>query len=194
MATTSLPGASGALRATTRRRGFRLPATLAVLVVASLVTAVALTRSGTGDGIMGGPAPTFSLDDVRSPGTPVSLAGGRPTVVNFFAAWCVPCRQELPLLERASQRSAGAVSFVGVDVNDSRTAATDLLDGAGVTYPTGYDPDRSVAGRYRLQGMPTTVFVDADGRVAGVTRGKLTAAELDRRLDELKGTAEVGTP
>lgn len=192
MATTTLPGASGALRATTSRRGFHLPATLAVLVAVGLVTAVVLTRSGTGDGITGAPAPTFSLDDVRSPGTPVGLAEGRPAVVNFFAAWCIPCREELPLLEHASQRSAGAVSFVGVDVNDSRTAATDLLDAAGVTYPTGYDPDRSVAGRYRLQGMPTTVFVDADGRVAGVARGKLTAAELDHRLEQVQGTAEVG--
>lgn len=194
MATTTLPGASGALRATTRRRGFHLPASLVVLVAAGLVTAMVLTRSGTGDGITGALAPPFSLDDVRSPGTPVALAGGRPTVVNFFAAWCVPCRQELPLLERASQRSAGTVSFVGVDVNDSRTAATDLLDRAGVTYPTGYDPDRSVAGRYRLQGMPTTVFVDADGRVTGMARGRLTAAELDRRLAEFSSRAEVGTP
>jgi len=194
MATTTLPGATGALRAMTRRRSFHLPTILAVVVAAALVTAVVLTRSGPSDVISGSRAPRFSLDDVRSPGTQVALAGGRPTVVNFFAAWCIPCRQELPLLEQASQRSAGVVSFVGVDVNDSRTAATDLLDSAGVTYPTGYDPDRSVAGRYRLQGMPTTVFVAADGRVAGVARGRLTPAELDRQLGRVQGRAEVASP
>jgi cytochrome c biogenesis protein CcmG, thiol:disulfide interchange protein DsbE len=98
------------------------------------------------------------------------------------------------VLERAAQRTAGAVSFLGVDVNDSRSAASDLLAAAGVTFPTGYDPDRSVAGTYRLQGMPTTVFIDADGRVADVARGRLTAADLDRRLDRLDAAGGVGTP
>lgn len=139
-------------------------------------------------------APAFSLDDVRQRGTAVSLgAGGRPVVLNFFAAWCVPCRAELPVLEEASRRAAGSVRFVGVDVADSRTAAAELLDATGVTFPAGYDPDRAVADRYRLRGMPTTVFIDARGRVSEVARGKLSAADLDRRLERLAGAGGVGT-
>lgn len=176
-----------------RRAGGRLPVLLAVLALTGVAAGVAVTRSGGGDGLVGDPAPSFSLPDVREPGTTVTLTPGRPTVVNFFAAWCIPCRDELPVLEQAARRRAGTVSFVGIDVNDSRSAASDLLSGAGVTFPAGYDPDRSVAARYRLQGMPTTVFIDADGRVADVARGRLTTADLDRRLDRLATAGGVGT-
>lgn len=190
MATTTVPHSRPL--AVVRRPGVRLPVVLAVLVLAGLA-AVVVTRPGPGGTETTGPAPSFSLGDVRAPGTAVTLGTGRPAVVNFFAAWCIPCRKELPVLERAHRRVAGTVAFVGVDVNDSRTAAADLLTATGVSYPAGYDPDRSVAGSYRIQGMPTTVFVDGDGRVAGVVRGALTAAGLDRRLARLGGSPGVGT-
>ncbi|MGH9153189.1 MAG: TlpA family protein disulfide reductase, partial [Acidimicrobiales bacterium] len=138
-------------------------------------------------------APRFSLEEVRSPATRVELPAGTPVVVNFFASWCAPCRDELPLLEAASRQAAGAVAFVGVDVNDSRSRAAALLAAAGVTFPAGYDPDRAVATDYRLRGMPTTVFVDASGRVADVAHGRLSAADLDRRLARLTGRSGVGT-
>ena len=171
----------------------RLPLPMVAVALAALagLAAVAVSRGGDGaasSSLAGSVAPAFALDDVRSPGTPVTLGEpGKPMVLNFFASWCVPCREELPLLERASRRSGGAVSFVGVDVNDSRRGATAMLDEAGVTFPAGYDPDRSVATRYALRGMPTTVFIDAGGRVAEVAHGRLTAADLDRRLARLSG-------
>jgi cytochrome c biogenesis protein CcmG/thiol:disulfide interchange protein DsbE len=167
-----------------------LPVVAAVVAALLAVAVVVATRGGDGasSSLAGSVAPAFALDDVRSPGMPVTLgAPGKPVVLNFFASWCVPCRDELPLLERASRVSGDDVSFVGVDVNDSRKGATAMLDEAGVTFPTGYDPDRSVATRYRLRGMPTTVFVDARGRVAEVAHGRLTAADLDRRLARLTG-------
>lgn len=148
------------------------------VAVAALAVAgsVAATRPGPSR-----PAPAFSLDEVRGGGT-VALPAGRPAVVNFFASWCAPCREELPLLERAHRRVGGTVAFLGVDVADSRSAATDLLRRTGARFPAGYDPGRRVADRYGVRGLPTTVFVDAAGRLAGVVKGRLTAAELDRRL------------
>jgi len=193
MATTTVPLSRRVSRATSRRAGGRVGVVLALLALAGVATGVAVTRTGGGAGLVGDPAPSFSLPEVRPPGATVALTPGRPTVVNFFASWCIPCRAELPVLEQASRRTAGAVSFVGVDVNDSRSAASDLLAAAGVTFPAGYDPDRTVAGHYRLQGMPTTVFIDAGGRVAEVARGGLTAADLDRRLDRLAAAGRVGT-
>ena len=178
MATTTVPLSSPT--AATRRRGLRVPVLLAGAAVAGLVAFVA-TRPG-GDQSVGRVAPAFSLAEVRASGASVSLPAGTPAVVNFFAAWCVPCRAELPVLEQAHRQTAGEVAFVGVDVNDSRRAAAELLEATGVTFPAGYDPDRAVATSYGLRGMPTTVFVDGAGRIDAVTQGELTAAELDRRL------------
>lgn len=192
MATTTVPAAGRALRATTRRSGLRLPVVLAALALAA-VAAGLVTGGRSEGGLTGSVAPSFSLPDVRRDGMTATITPGRPTVVNFFAAWCVPCREELPVLEDAARRTAATVSFVGVDVNDSRSAAGDMLAEAGVTFPAGYDPDSAVASRYQLQGMPTTVFIDADGRVADVARGRLTAAELDRRLARLTASGGVGT-
>jgi thiol-disulfide isomerase/thioredoxin len=181
-------------RATTSPVRLGLPVALAVVALAGV--GVALVADAGGDTDVKSAlrtAPAFALEGVRDPSARVTLGGGgRPVVVNFFAAWCVPCRAELPVLQRASERLAGSVDFVGIDVADSRTAASELLDSAGVTFPAGYDPDRTVASSYRLQGMPTTVFVDAGGRVAEVARGGLNAAELDRHLTRLAPSAWAG--
>jgi len=169
---------------------------VAALAAAGAATTVGVTTGGdpvSAPALAGSPAPRFSIGDVRSPGTTVALPTATPVVVNFFASWCVPCREELPLLERVSRREAGTVAFVGVDVNDSRSKAAALLEATGVTFPAGYDPDRAVATGYRLRGMPTTVFVDAGGRVADVAHGRLSAADLDRRLAHLTGRSGVGT-
>lgn len=158
----------------------------AALVVAGVVLGGALAAFAAGDSPAPRTAPGFTVEDVRDPTASVSLPAGRPAVLNFFAAWCGPCRQELPILQRAWARHGGSVAFVGIDVADSRTNAVELLAETGVTFPAGYDPHRSVAGAYRLNGMPTTVFVGADGRIVGTVKGPLTEAELDRRLEDLR--------
>jgi thiol-disulfide isomerase/thioredoxin len=165
---------------------------ISLLLVAALVSAVALwPAGGSGDPKQ---AAAFTLEAVR-PGEPaVTLPVGRPAVINFFAAWCDPCRDELPLLVEAAAASSGSVSFVGIDVKDSRSNATDLLGAAGVSYPSGYDPAGAVADAYRVVGMPTTVFVAADGTVAGVVQGPLRADELRRRVLELQQGADLASP
>ena len=93
------------------------------------------------------------------------------------------------MLEKAHRRTAGGVAFIGVAVNDSRSAARETLDHAGVSYPAGVDPDGAVAGSYRVRGMPTTVFIGADGRALGRVEGALTPKALDRWLDRLGRSA-----
>lgn len=155
-----------------------------MLLVAASAWAVA--NDDGGGGLVGTvepePAPSFSADDVRRPGTAVTLPEGRPVIVNFLASWCGPCREELPELEKV----AGTVAVVGVDVADNREKAVDLLDDTGVTFPVAYDPQREVATRYRLTGMPTTVFVDGRGQVVGRVHGPVTAATLRRWADHLQ--------
>jgi cytochrome c biogenesis protein CcmG, thiol:disulfide interchange protein DsbE len=116
---------------------------------------------------------------------------GRVVVVNFWASWCVPCREEMPALEEASRAYAEAgkpVTFVGVDASDARAAAGEFLAEVGVTYPTVYDKqglNGGVAASWSVTGLPQTWFVARDGSRAGRIAGRVTAADLRSRVDEL---------
>ena len=96
---------------------------------------------------------------------------GRPTVINFWASWCGPCKVELPLLARAHHEVASDVAFLGVDVQDASAEAWKSLTAAGVDYPQLEDPSgrtRSAFGWH--SGLPLTVFVDARGTIVGTER------------------------
>jgi cytochrome c biogenesis protein CcmG/thiol:disulfide interchange protein DsbE len=136
----------------------------------------------------GGIAPDFALPEVRGDGE-VALADvrGKPVVVNFFAAWCVPCRKEMPDFQAVSSRLGDRVAFLGVDHQDNRDAARQLLADTGVRYPTGYDPDGTVAERYALFGMPTTLFISPDGRLLEKHTGELSEDKLEEAITRLFG-------
>ena len=156
-----------------------------VALFALVVAGLALTQGGGGGTAR---AKDFSLPRLNGSGV-ITLAAtrGQPTVVNFFASWCVPCRQEMPALQTVSTRLQGKVAFLGVDHQDDRDGALKLLADTGVQYPTGYDPDGKVATSYGLFGMPTTLFVSADGRLLEKHTGQLTADKLDEEISRLFG-------
>lgn len=131
-------------------------------------------------------AAPFTLPELREDRGPVTLTGtpDRPTVVNFFAAWCEPCKRELPALQAAAAAHPD-VTFLGVDHQDSRLDAIELLDAHGVTYPAGYDPRGDIAAKYAVRGLPATVFIDTDGRIVDFRQGELSADELRERLARL---------
>jgi cytochrome c biogenesis protein CcmG, thiol:disulfide interchange protein DsbE len=116
---------------------------------------------------------------------------GRVVVVNFWASWCVPCREEMPALEQASKAWAEAgrpVTVIGVDASDVRSEAARFLDEIGVTYPTVYDQQGlrgGVAASWSVTALPQTWFVARDGSRAGRIAGRLTAEDLRAKVDEL---------
>ncbi len=130
----------------------------------------------------------IELPRLNGEGT-VSLASyrGQPVVVNFFASWCIPCRKELPAFQAVADRFEGRVAFLGVNHQDNREGALALLADAGVRYPAGYDPDGLVATAYGLFGMPTTLFVSADGQLVAKHTGELTQAKLEEMIADRFG-------
>jgi thiol-disulfide isomerase/thioredoxin len=131
-----------------------------------------------------GSAPTFELPDVNDPATTVSLPAGEPTVLYFFASWCVPCRKELPIVEDVS-KSRTDVAFVGINHLDQRDDAREFMKTYGSTLPTGHDPGGNVLLKYRLRGLPATVFIDANGDIESTIHGVLTRDTLLERIDDL---------
>lgn len=133
------------------------------------------------------PAPVFVVPALGASAPPITLDqfDGRPLVINFFASWCVPCRKEMPALQSVYERFEGSVAFLGIDHEDSRNKALDLVARTGVTYPTAYDPEGRLAGDFEVRGLPTTVFVSSEGRIVGTRLGELDRAELEEALVRL---------
>ena len=88
-------------------------------------------------------------------------------VVNFWAAWCAPCRREQPGLEALWRKlsPSGKVAFIGVDYQDSASAARGYLSKFGVTYPSVSDPHGALGRRFNVPYLPATILVDADGQL-----------------------------
>jgi cytochrome c biogenesis protein CcmG/thiol:disulfide interchange protein DsbE len=136
-------------------------------------------------------APTFAIPDLRDEASTVDLRAfrGRPVVLNFWASWCVPCRNEMPAFEAMRRRIGDRVAFVGVNHQDSRDDALELLGETGVGYPSGFDPQGRVAQAYALYGMPTTVFISADGRILASRTGEMSESQLHLAIRDLFAVA-----
>jgi len=87
-------------------------------------------------------------------------------VLNFWASWCHPCREEFPLLRTATKDADGRYVVVGVATEDIRSDARSFAKQEHANWPNGFDVDRGVAKSYGVYGKPQTFFIDADGRIA----------------------------
>lgn len=166
-----------------------LPVLLGATVLVIVAVAVVLTRR---DGGSAGPTPqavkTVDLEAFGDDGSTARLGDlldGKPLVVNFFAEWCQPCREEMPAFEQVHQEVAGEVGFVGIGSIVRQTdEAIELVDETGVTYPVYADPTGTVLALFEGTGMPVTVFVDPDGTVRETHLEELDADGLRARIAE----------
>jgi len=114
-------------------------------------------------------APAFTLDRLdRNGQLAVADLRGKAVVVNFWASWCIPCRDEAPVLQKTYERyrDQGLV-VLGVDVNDFRQDARRFMKRYGLSYPVVYDGKGSTVGKWGVRGFPETFFVDRSGKLVG---------------------------
>lgn len=123
-----------------------------------------------------------------TPGPDVELSAlrGRPMLVNLWATWCAPCREEMPLLQENYERYGSQVQFLGVDTKDGTAPAVEFLADTGVTYPQVVDGEGDLLGHFRVPGLPVTVVLDRDGRIAGKHIGQLRQTSIDELLAKVR--------
>lgn len=176
----------------TARNGRKLAAAV-VLGLAALASGC----GGEGGAVaeVGKPVPAYAATTVE--GDSISLAGmrGKAVLLNVWATWCHPCREELPDLQRLHERHAPrGLTVVGVSVDDASTAGTDVRDFArryGVTYPLWRDPDERVLSTFRAVGVPNTYLIAPDGTLLWKRLGPVKAddPELAAALERAMGKA-----
>ena len=134
----------------------------------------------------GAPAPAFQLNS--NSGRPVNLADlkGQIVLMNFWASWCGPCRQEMPILEQLNHlyRNKG-LTLIGVNVEPDSSAAMAWLKATPVSFPILFDVDSKVSKLYEVEGMPNTVILDRKGIVRYIHRGYSAGAE-NEYLDQIR--------
>jgi thiol-disulfide isomerase/thioredoxin len=147
------------------------------------------SSTSSAESLVGHAGPAFDLAALNDPAGHVALASyaGKPVIVNFFASWCGPCRTETPLLAQYYSSHHDAVHMIGVDANDSRTAALAFTKKYGVSYPVGSDPAATTAGAYGVVAMPQTYFLNAQHKVVDHVYGKVTAGSLAQGVKLMGG-------
>jgi thiol-disulfide isomerase/thioredoxin len=127
------------------------------------------------------------LPQMDAPGfqTLMSQLRGTPVVVNFWGAWCTPCKTEAPLLVGEHARVGDHVQFLGVDMQDNRGGARSFMHTYGMTYPSVFDPTNSIGVSYSLPAPPMTQFWDAQGNLVSTDRGEISPEDLRAGIDSI---------
>lgn len=144
-----------------------------------------LIRIG-GSPLINQPAPDFELTTFE--GSTVRLADyrGRPVIVNFWASWCIPCREEFPLLRQVRARHAvDGLEVIGIVHNDGPAAAQAFADSYLADWPLLLDPANSAWNAYGGQLVPVTFYIDRQGIVRAVSFGPPPADVLARQLEKI---------
>ena len=169
---------------TTRLQSFRPRVSRTLLGVALIACAGAAAAAV----VLSALADDFTLRTMGGPNLRLQEQRGRVVLVNFWATWCGPCRQEMPHLNRLYEKYRGSgFVLLGVNVDDDTRNAADVSAKLGLKFPVLLDTDKKVSRQYELSAMPSTVLIDRDGRVRYMHRGYKDGYEdtYDKQIREL---------
>ena len=173
-----------AIPATGRRRiGVIVTFALILALLGLLAWGLRKVQAGPRDS---GMAPDFSITGFDGRTFTMSQLRGQVVIVNFWASWCLPCREEAAYLEQTWRKYEGkGVVFIGVDWVDTEKEALAYIKEFDITYINGPDIGTRVAQAYNIQGVPESFFVAKNGELRGVHIGPLKSPQLDEKIEEL---------
>ena len=177
-------------RKTIKGNAILILAILISLFAIFLATGLANKTSATGrsgEQLIGTKAPDFLVDSIN--GEPVSLSNypDSPIILNFWASWCPPCRDETPHFERISRlyREKDVV-VIGINVQDDLLSANEYVTEFDVTFINGWDRNGRIMVDYGVTGLPVTFFLDREGMIIGRWVGSIGGASLHSRAEALE--------
>jgi len=139
--------------------------------------------------LVGKQAPDFTLPMLDGAEVSLSQFRGQPVLINFWATWCLPCREEMPELVRSYEtHKAEGLMILGVNLtySDSLPDVQAFVNEFDITFPVLLDKDGAVAERlYRIPGVPTSIFINRDGTVERIQVGILTSRQIDQYIAEI---------
>ena len=161
---------------------------LIVLAIGGLAYGLLKPTSSLKNALEGSPAPDFTLKSLDGGKIELSSFKGRPVVVNFFASWCLPCRDEAPLLRSTALEAANKnVVILGVAYSDKEPDTRKFRDEFNLGFPVLMDSDDSRASvNYGIKGVPETFFISKDGKIAKYHPGPIDAAALEAGLKAIQ--------
>ncbi len=140
--------------------------------------------------ISGQTAKDFTVIDVDGKEVSLSNFKGKPVVVNFWASWCPPCKEEMPFYNEVFKELGGEVQFMMVDLVDGSRETVDsakaFIKDNGYEFPIFFDTDQDAAIAYGIYSIPTSIFIDADGKVVKSITGTLTKADLLAEIEKIR--------
>jgi peroxiredoxin len=155
------------------------------LTLGLVVTVFAATSLASSD-LEGQVAPDFALKSSSGENLRLSEYRGNVVMINFWATWCGPCRQEMPLLDELYKRyERVGFSLLGVNIDDDSRRAMQMIEELGVSFPVLFDARKEVSELYEVEAMPVTVLVDREGNVRYVHHGYKPGYE-DKYLDQVR--------
>jgi len=155
---------------------------LTVGLLLSVFAATSLASSG----LEGRSAPDFALKSSTGENLRLSEYRGEVVMVNFWATWCGPCRQEMPLLDELYQRyERVGFNLLGVNIDDDSRKAMKMIEELGVNFPVLFDSRKEVSKLYEVEAMPVTVLIDREGNVRYVHHGYKPGYE-EKYLDQIR--------
>ncbi len=155
-------------------------------LIVALVFSVFAASSLASSGMEGQLAPDFALKSSTGENLRLSEFRGDVVMINFWATWCGPCRQEMPLLDELYSRyQRVGFSLLGVNIDDDSSRAMDMIEELGVNFPVLFDARKEVSKLYEVEAMPVTVIVDRTGTVRYIHHGYKPGYE-NKYLDQIR--------
>ncbi len=155
------------------------------VLIGLALTAIAATSAASSN-LTGQPAPDFALRSSTGENLRLSEYRGDVVMINFWATWCGPCRQEMPLLDDLYNRyQRVGFNLLGVNIDDDSSRAMDMMAELGVNFPVLFDDRKEVSRMYDVDAMPVTILVDREGNVRYVHQGYKPGYE-EMYLDEIR--------